>query len=134
MPNTQAGLQQAGFYTNIVRGQHLIEASLVGLWNVDVLARFEAEVERAVQVLSLSGTPPGNALLLLDARNHGVQPSVVVEGFQEMACKLIGKVKRTAAIVDSTLQALQAKRVTGTLHYRVFTSDDAARAWLTGGL
>lgn len=71
-------------------------------------------------------------LLLVDAREHGVQSQEIVSGLQQWAQSDAVRSIRTAVLVDSALYRMQAKRIGHSEAHSIFNDEAEARSWLTG--
>lgn len=110
----------------------LIRATLRGMWDLGVLAGYTAELQATFARLSAS-VPPGQPLeLLIDLRQHGVQPREVGEAIQaELARADVAAAARTAVLVSpSALHRLQAQRLGSHLAASFFADEAEALAWL----
>lgn len=108
----------------------VVVARANSFWKVDTLHQFTAAIMASVEVLQRRGRP---VLLLIDAREHGVQSQEVVSGLQQWAHSDAVKSIRTAVIVPSALYRRQARRISSPGDHELFGDEAEARAWLGGG-
>lgn len=101
-------------------------ATLSGHWDVSVVDAFEKKARLAM--CRAAGGDGSNALVLIDARESGVQSQVVAQRLQMLASDL--PTKRTAVLIRSMLHKLQADRINPVDHHCVFNHQDAALEWL----
>lgn len=99
--------------------------TLRGFWTLDTFHRFSEELK--AEIIRLRGRH-GKVKVLSDSREFPVQSHDVMEAFAQSFRKPTGN--RTAIIVGTMLNKMQAERTLGSPGLRVFLSVEEARAWL----
>ncbi len=121
-------------YTVVVDGARgLVRATLRGIWSLEILGRYSAALVDALGQLARDGHSPASARLLIDLRQHGIQPREVAEAIQARVSETEMPVGRTAVLVSpSALHRMQAQRIGALFHANVFDDDARALSWLLG--
>lgn len=108
----------------------LLDMTMRGFWDIATFESFAAEFARALQILHRQG---GCDVAIVDGREFAVQSRDILERFgQVMRDNAPYLAKRTASIVPSELNRMQASRVTESLTRMDFATREAAEAWLFG--
>jgi len=108
----------------------LLRMTLRGFWDRPTFDSFAAEFEHALQILHRAG---GCEAAIVDGREFAVQSRDILERFEEvMRANAPYLAKRTASIIPTELNRMQAKRVTESLARLDFTNMEDAEAWLFG--
>lgn len=118
------------FTVHIEAATGVLVARAQSFWKVETLHEFTASIMASIEVMKRQGRP---VLLLIDAREHGVQSQEVVIGLQRWAHSDAVKAVRTAVIVPSALYRRQARRISSPGNHELFSDEVEARAWLGGG-
>lgn len=109
----------------------LLRITMRGFWDRPTFDSFAAEFENALQTLHRAG---GCEAAIVDGREFAVQSRDILERFEEvMRANGPYLAKRTASIIPTELNRMQAKRVTESLTRLDFTTLEDAEAWLFGG-
>ena len=118
------------FEVSIETNRRLLRIAMRGFWDVPTFEIFAGEFVRALQALQRQG---GCEAAIVDGREFSVQSKEILERFsivmRENAAILA---KRTASIVPTELNRMQANRVTESLTRADFNSVEEAEAWLFG--
>lgn len=110
--------------------RHLLSIRMRGFWDMATFDAFALKFEAALHMLHRTG---GCALALVDGREFAVQSKEVLAAFGAVMAKNAPYLaKRTASVVPTELNRMQAARVAETLSRRDFTTVEAAEAWLFG--
>jgi hypothetical protein len=108
--------------------RRLLEITMRGFWDVATFDAFAVEFEKALQTLHRAG---GAEMAIVDGREFAVQSKEILGRFEEiMRSNAPYLAERTASIVPTELNRMQAKRVTENLTRRDFTTREDAEAWL----
>ena len=118
------------FEVSIDPQRKLLALTMRGFWDIATFEAFALEFSRALQTLHRQG---GCELALVDGREFAVQSRELLERFtQVMRDNGPYLAKRTASIVPTELNRMQATRVTESLAKRDFSTREDAEAWLFG--
>lgn len=110
------------------KAARLLRLRLSGFWTEDVLRRFAADLLAAVQSAGAAGTPFD---VLSDTSRFPVQSTEVAQGFERiMQAGASMHQGRTAIVVASTLNKIQAERIFTEPTVRIFTAAEEAARWL----
>jgi hypothetical protein len=110
--------------------RRLLEITMRGFWDSATFDAFVAEFEKALHALHRAG---GAEMAIVDGREFAVQSKEILGRFEEtMRNNAPFLAKRTASIVPTELNRMQAKRVTESLTRLDFTTREDAEAWLFG--
>ena len=112
------------------RPRLLIRATLHGLWQLGTLERFRREMERALAELATTGATPDRFRLLVDLRDHGVQPREVAQAIQAQLTHHASAGPHAILVSQSALHKMQVQRMGATLNAAYFADEAAALAWL----
>jgi len=108
----------------------LLRMTLRGFWDIPTFERFAAEFEQALQTLHRAG---GCEAAIVDGREFAVQSKDILKRFEDvMRANGPYLARRTASIIPTELNRMQAKRVTESLARLDFTNMEDAEAWLFG--
>ena len=111
--------------------RQLVHLRLLGQWDRPTLTAYRQELRNAMQTFAAQGARPGEYLLLIDVREHGVQPKEVAAEHQEIIAEYIPLARRRALVMSaSALHALQVRRISPTPDVDMFRTDEEALAWL----
>lgn len=106
----------------------LLSMTLRGFWDKATFDAFAVEFEDALQTLQRAG---GCERAIVDGREFAVQSRDILACFENiMRANGPYLAKRTASIIPTELNRMQAKRVTESLTRRDFTTVNDAEAWL----
>jgi len=106
----------------------LLRMTMRGFWDVQTFDAFATQFEKALQTLHRAGGCEG---AIVDGREFAVQSRDILGRFGEIMQKNGPYLaKRTASIIPSELNRMQAARVTESLTRRDFTTMEDAEAWL----
>jgi hypothetical protein len=106
----------------------LLRMTLRGFWDGATFDAFATEFERALQTLHRAGGCEG---AIVDGHEFAVQSRDILDRFGGIMQKNGPYLaKRTASIVPTELNRMQAARVTESLKRRDFTTMEDAEAWL----
>ena len=106
----------------------LLRLTIGGFWDEAETTRFVAALRERVTAIRRTHATFD---VLSDARGFAIQSAETSERFGKMAAALTAR--RTAILVRSTLNKMQAERNMAGERLRVFTDEDAARRWLADG-
>ncbi|MBT2186254.1 hypothetical protein [Sphingobium nicotianae] len=108
----------------------LLHIEMRGYWTQQIFDQFAAEYLDALKRMKSAG---GLQLALVDGREFSIQAKEISEQFGALiaSCKPL-HARRTATVVPSHLNKLQAERAGGDLAARYFIDMTEARAWLFG--
>ena len=116
----------------IDRQRSLVRLTLFGLWDVAAVDRYAAAAQAAFSTLTKAGTPLDRCKVLIDLRQHGVQPREVTERIQIWLKKaLSGGALHAVLVSESLLQGMQARRVGTLLDAEFFANEVMALDWLS---
>ena len=107
---------------------HLLRFEMVGLWKMDDVQRFAADLLKTVQAIPMDRR---DFAVLSETTAFPVQTtevSTALGHIMDVAQRM--NTGRTAIIVGSMLNKLQAERYVGRPGTRVFLNAEQARAWL----
>lgn len=108
--------------------RNLLSITMQGFWDAATFDAFAVEFETALQVLHRAG---GCELALVDGSHFAVQSKDILGRFAAIMQKNGPYLaKRTASVVPTELNRMQAKRVTESISRRDFTNREEAEAWL----
>jgi hypothetical protein len=118
------------FEVSVEIPRKLLRLTMRGFWDSSTFDAFAAEFEKALKTLHRAG---GCDSCIADGREFAVQSKDILGRFGEIMQKNGPYLaKRTASIVPTELNRMQAARVTETLARRDFTTMADAEAWLFG--
>ena len=108
----------------------LLHIVMQGYWTQQIFDKFAAEYLDALQRMKAAG---GLELALVDGREFTIQAKEISEQFGTLiaSCKPL-HARRTATVVPTHLNKLQAERAGGDMVARYFIDMDEAQAWLFG--
>lgn len=110
----------------------LLELTLSGFWTLETVAAFQKDI--AAMVMKYSRRFP-NFGMLSDSRELSLLTAEVSEAFGEGSRTFARQQRGRIAIVHKTsLNKMQAQRVTADQEPRLFTDIGEARQWLSEGL
>jgi len=105
-----------------------LRLTLTGDWNVDITARFAADVAAALQTMIAHGARPGHFRTLIDMRRKNLLPQNVAAEFAKMV-RPDSPSKRIAMLVSGAIHRIQAKRIADDRR-AVFDREEDALVWL----
>ena len=111
----------------------LVNLKLTGQWDLTTVASYARAVGDGFARMKASGVTPGDYLLLVDMRAHGLQVREVTTAYQAFINAHASFVRRRATIVTpSALHELLAKRVAKELDLAngFFRTEQEALDWL----
>ena len=110
--------------------RRLLNIEMRGYWTQAIFDAFTAEYVAALHKMKALG---GLEICLVDGREFAVQAKDISEQFHALIARCMPLLaKRTATVVPTHLNKLQAERAGGELAARYFTDMAAARTWLFG--
>jgi hypothetical protein len=116
------------FEVSVEIPRKLLRMTLRGFWDGSTFDAFATEFERALQTLHRAG---GCDAAIVDGREFAVQSKEILGRFGEIMQKNGPYLaKRTASIIPTQLNRMQAARVTESLTRHDFTTMEDAEAWL----
>ena len=119
-------MDAAGYTIDYEPQARLLTMRLWGFWSLATLAGYTARLLAATT--KLRGQ---RYAVLSDARDFPVQSSLVSAGFERIARRGAKLHRgRTAIVVGSHLNRMQAQRTVATADTRVFLDFEEARGWL----
>jgi hypothetical protein len=108
--------------------RHYLHIVLSGYWDQLTFDAFAREYTAALDRLEATG---GLRRGLVDGRDFAVQGRAISDQFGELVVKNRHRLaQRTANLVPSHLNKLQAERAGGNMIARYFTDEAEAKAWL----
>ncbi len=119
--------EEPGFVFGYDADDGIFTITLAGLWTMETVDRYVA----ATQALR-AAAPPGVTAerTLVDLRQAQLHVREVAEALSVSMRRGADDIRRTAVVVRSALDALQALRISPARETRSFTDIAAARAWL----
>ncbi|WP_288457644.1 hypothetical protein [uncultured Sphingomonas sp.] len=119
--------EEPGFVFGYDADDGIFTITLAGLWTMETVDRYVA----ATQALR-AAAPPGVTAerTLVDLRQAQLHVREVAEALSVSMRRGADDIRRTAVVVRSALDALQARRISPARETRSFTDIAAARAWL----
>lgn len=117
-----------GFSINHDPAHGVLRLTLTGYWSPPTLKAFADQLLLVAGKLKVARIPFG---VLSDSRHFDVQSADVSDGFTRLMASA-GRVHdgRTAIVVGSMINKLQAERAMGSTRLRVFLDMAEAEAWL----
>jgi hypothetical protein len=107
---------------------HSLHIVMRGYWDQTIFDSFAQDYERTMRRMHALG---GLRTALVDGREFSVQAKAISEQFGTLIARNKPYLaKRTASVVATRLNKLQAERAGGELAARYFTDMDEAQAWL----
>ena len=127
-------MSETPYTVQVDRDRLFVRLTLHGLWDLGTVERYSEAAREAFAALGTNGEPVSGSRILIDLRQHGIQPRDVAERIQAKLKNGLSPGARHAVLVsESTLHRMQAQRI-GTLINASFFSDEAeAMAWLFAG-
>ncbi len=108
--------------------RRMLSIVMRGYWDQPTFDHFAAEYSDTMRMMHRSG---GLALALIDGREFAVQSSEISEQFRDVIARNQPyHAKRTATVVPTHLNKLQAERAGEKLIACYFIDMDEAKAWL----
>lgn len=105
--------------------------TFAGMMDHAIIDRFEQEMAAAIARRPVRDGRAAEWLFLCDLRAAGIQSRDISARLQSIMADHAPVMRRTAMIMSgSSLELLQARRVTASNRTDFFMSEDAARAWL----
>lgn len=116
------------FEVSVEMPRKLLRMTLRGFWDIPTFEAFATEFEKALLTLHRAG---GCDAAIVDGREFAVQSRDILGRFGEIMQKNGPYLaKRTASIIPTELNRMQAARVTESLARRDFATMEDAEAWL----
>lgn len=122
---------EAPFSIRYDKEERVLHMRLVGFWTKLTLAAYVTRLAAETMRLRLLGQRYD---ILSDTRDFGIQNKDVSEGFEKIARRGAEvHLGRTAIVVGTQLNKLQAERTLAAAQVRVFLDLDEAKQWLAEG-
>ena len=122
-------MAEPGFEIRYDAQEHVLHMRIWGFWSVLTLAAYTTRL--LIETARLRGEDYD---ILSDSRSFEVQGAAVSAGFERIAARGARMQRgRTAIVVASQLNRIQAQRTTGGERTRIFLDMDEARAWQAAG-
>lgn len=108
--------------------RRLLSIVMRGYWEQPTFDHFSAEYSQKIRTMHASGTLD---FAMIDGREFAVQARKISDQFRDLiAAHSPYMARRTATVVPTQLNKLQAERTGEAIDARYFTDMEAARAWL----
>jgi hypothetical protein len=109
-------------------GQRLLNIVMRGYWDQSTFDQFAAEYSQSMRAMHMTG---GLKFALVDGREFAVQSKEISEQFRDLIARNAPyHAERTATVVPTHLNKLQAERAGDKLEACYFIDMDKATAWL----
>lgn len=119
-------MAEPGFEIRYDAEDHVLHMRIWGFWSLMTLAAYTTRL--LIETARLRGETYD---ILSDSREFDVQGAAVSAGFERIAARGAKTQRgRTAIVVASQLNRIQAQRTTGGERTRIFLDIDEARGWL----
>lgn len=130
-PDEQApALQVTGdrYELRFCAARRFVELRMHGEWDMALFERFSQDYLAACERIAALG---GATHMLIDARDYGIQPREVAEGFPALiAASPRLPEQRTASVVPSLVNRIQARAGGDLVNVRYFRTAQDATDWL----
>jgi len=118
----------SAYSVQIDSSRRLLNIVMRGYWNQPTFDQFAAEYNQAMRTMHMTG---GLNFALVDGREFAVQAKEISEQFRDLIARNKPyHAKRTATVVPTHLNKLQAERAGDKLEACYFIDMDQATAWL----